>query len=172
MTRLPLRLTRELGKVLLAQKLFGADRRPLAARLELPSAPEDLGDSGPTPNELPDASSLLSENNAPIVWVGATSTIHPRIGQIAREFVARKKTVFLEIDGAALRRRIHEFRPVANLFLVYRCTASQPPTICAPETAVIFAPRSKVSALLASRDFTSVCRLPSLPSLPSRDFAT
>jgi hypothetical protein len=118
MMRLPLRLTRDLSKVLLAQKLFGADRRPLAARVELPSVPEDLSDSGPTPNEVPDVSSLLSDNNAPVVWIGVTSTSHPRVGQIAREFMARKKTVFLEIDGAALRRRIHEFRPVANLFLV------------------------------------------------------
>jgi hypothetical protein len=116
-TRLPLRLTRDLSKVLLAQKLIGADRHPLASRVELPSAPEDPSDSSPSSDELPDVSSLLSENNAPIVWIGATSTSHPRIGQITREFSGRKKTVFLEIDGATLRRRIHEFRPVANLFL-------------------------------------------------------
>jgi hypothetical protein len=118
MRRFPLRLTRDLTRVLLAHQLFGADRRPLASRVELEPAPAEASDPAASANELPDAASLCSENNAPIVWLGATSASHPRIGQIASEFVARNKTVFLEIDGATLRRRIHEFRPVANLFLV------------------------------------------------------
>jgi MoaA/NifB/PqqE/SkfB family radical SAM enzyme len=50
--------------------------------------------------------------------MGAATTSHPRIGQIARELTSRGKTVFIEADGAQLRRRIHEFRPASNLFLV------------------------------------------------------
>lgn len=118
MTRFPLRLGRDLGKVLLAQKLFGAARRPLVARLELPAEEEPARNSAPTSRELPDAAALLASTNAPVVWLSGPATDDPRIGPTARQLAARGRTVFLELDGPALRRRIHEFRPVARLFLV------------------------------------------------------
>jgi hypothetical protein len=37
---------------------------------------------------------------------------------LAREIVNTGRTVFVEMDGTLLRRRIHEFRPVSRLYLV------------------------------------------------------
>jgi MoaA/NifB/PqqE/SkfB family radical SAM enzyme len=54
----------------------------------------------------------------PIVWIGVAEPLkHPEIGQLTRCITGIGRHVFLETDGALLRRRIHEFRPVSRLFL-------------------------------------------------------
>jgi MoaA/NifB/PqqE/SkfB family radical SAM enzyme len=46
--------------------------------------------------------------------------LHPEIGRLARRIVDTNRHVFVQTDGALLRRRIHEFRPVSRLFLTVR----------------------------------------------------
>jgi len=55
---------------------------------------------------------------APVVWIGgAEPLLHPEMGQLTRCIAGIGRHIFLETDGALLRRRIHEFRPVSRLFL-------------------------------------------------------
>jgi MoaA/NifB/PqqE/SkfB family radical SAM enzyme len=48
---------------------------------------------------------------------GSEPLLHPEIGGLARRIVDAGRHVFVTTDGALLRRRIHEFRPVSRLFL-------------------------------------------------------
>src|SRR2546430_8126705 len=61
---------------------------------------------------------LVCNAPAPVVWIGGSEPLlHPEMGQLTRCIAAIGRDVFLETDGALLRRRIHEFRPVSRLFL-------------------------------------------------------
>jgi hypothetical protein len=65
------------------------------------------------------ALSQVRTSPAPVVWIGGDTPLHrARIGHLAREIVDCGRTVFVEMDGTLLRRRIHEFRPVSRLYLV------------------------------------------------------
>jgi hypothetical protein len=127
MMRFPLRLTLDLTRVAIAQKLFGVARRPLALSLDLLKF---SGQSAGVPahrddTSLPDSSRDLQAldavraTSAPIAWIGGNTPLHyPRIGQLTREIIDLGHFVFVEMDGRLLRRRIHEFRPVSRLYLV------------------------------------------------------
>jgi hypothetical protein len=43
--------------------------------------------------------------------------LHPEIGRLARRIVDTNRHVFVQTNGALLRRCLHEFRPVSRLFL-------------------------------------------------------
>ena len=127
MMRFPPQLLWQLSKVRLAQKLFGAARYPWAFRLDLSQLPANVEiapSNGVTSSSevSPRDSQVLSQvhsSSAPIVWLGGDSPLrHARIGHLAREIVDIGRTVFVEMDGTLLRRRIHEFRPVSRLYLV------------------------------------------------------
>jgi MoaA/NifB/PqqE/SkfB family radical SAM enzyme len=125
--RFPLRLSLALTRALTSQKILGTAPRPLILQLNL----ADLSaDSDVQPNDGRDSAvintsrdlhalALVRANAAPIVWIGGDTPLHyPRIGHIARDIINSGRTVFVEMDGLLLRRRIHEFRPVSRLYLV------------------------------------------------------
>jgi hypothetical protein len=127
MMRFPPQLLWKLNKVRIAQKLFGPARYPWAFRLDLSQL---RGRTDVTPQNGVNSSANISSrdsqvlsqvraSSAPIVWIGGDSPLrHARIGHLAREMVDTGRTVFVEMDGTLLRRRIHEFRPVSCLYLV------------------------------------------------------
>jgi pyruvate-formate lyase-activating enzyme len=127
MMRFPPRLLWQLSKVRLAQKLFGSSRYPWALRLDLSQLPANVEIA--LPNGVTSSSEVSSRDSqalsqvrassAPIVWIGGDPPLqHARIGHLAREISNTGRTVFVEMDGTLLRRRIHEFRPVSRLCLV------------------------------------------------------
>jgi len=131
MMRFPPRLLWNLARVRIAQKLFGASRHPWVLCLDLAElrTRNDAAQIDTPPNGIyssPEVSSRDSQalsrvraSSAPVVWIGGDSPLrHARIGHLARDIVNCGRTVFVEMDGILLRRRIHEFRPVSRLFLV------------------------------------------------------
>lgn len=60
--------------------------------------------------------------DAPVCWLSGPGEplAHPSVGKFTRAFQDAGRTVFLETDGTLLRRRIHEFRPDARLYLTVR----------------------------------------------------
>jgi hypothetical protein len=122
MMRFPLRLTLDLTRVVIAQKLFGVARRPLVLPLDLAKLPvstsADSADAADSAGDL-HALGAVRASSAAIVWIGGETPLHyPRIGHLTREIIDLGRTVFVEMDGRLLRRRIHEFRPVSRLYLV------------------------------------------------------
>jgi hypothetical protein len=126
MTRWAPRLTWDLTRVLLAQKLLGASRHPVALHLDLAQYPaHSQVDSADATSSKPDLSrdshalAAVRASDAPLVWIGGDTPLrYPRIGQIAWQIISSGKIVFVEMDGALLRRRIHEFCPESRLYLV------------------------------------------------------
>jgi molybdenum cofactor biosynthesis enzyme MoaA len=63
----------------------------------------------------------LVENPAPVIWIGGSEPLlHSGIGHFMRAIAQSGHCVFLETDGTFLRRRIHEFEPLPELFLTVR----------------------------------------------------
>jgi hypothetical protein len=131
MKRFPPRLLWKLTRVRTSQKLFGAARHPWVLRLDLAelrphtdAAHTDTRSNGIySSSEVSSmdthALSLVRASSAPVVWIGGDAPLqHARIGHLAREIVNCGQTVFIEMDGTLLRRRIHEFRPVSRLYMV------------------------------------------------------
>jgi hypothetical protein len=127
MTRWAPRLTWDLTRILLAQKLLGASRYPVALHLDLAQYPaqSQVDPTAAANNSTPDTSrdahvlAGVRATDAPIVWIGGDAPLrYPRIGQIARQVISSGKIVFVEMDGTLLRRRIHEFCPEPRLYLV------------------------------------------------------
>jgi hypothetical protein len=64
---------------------------------------------------LPPISSLES-----IVWIGGSEPLeHDKLPTYTNELAAADCEVFLQTDGALLRRRIHEFRPTSQFRFVF-----------------------------------------------------
>jgi MoaA/NifB/PqqE/SkfB family radical SAM enzyme len=60
----------------------------------------------------------VRRSSAPVVWIGGPEPLlHPEIGRLAHRIVDTNRHVFVQTNGALLRRRLHEFRPVSRLFL-------------------------------------------------------
>jgi hypothetical protein len=125
MLRVPLRLAADLARARIAQKLRrNAEQFPV-----LPLAPVQQTISvhkGPGENStatIPGTELLATvrKTSAPVVWIGGPEPLlHPEMGQLTRCLSGIGRHVFLETDGALLRRRIHEFRPASRLFLTAR----------------------------------------------------
>jgi hypothetical protein len=65
---------------------------------------------------LPPISSLES-----IVWIGGSEPLeHGEVPSYANELAAAGHEVFLQTDGALLRRRTHEFRPTSRFRFVFK----------------------------------------------------
>jgi MoaA/NifB/PqqE/SkfB family radical SAM enzyme len=61
---------------------------------------------------------VVRRSSAPVVWIGGGEPLlHPEIGRLARRIVDTGRHVFVQTNGALLRCRIHEFRPVSRLIL-------------------------------------------------------
>jgi hypothetical protein len=73
-------------------------------------------------SELPD------RRRAPAAWVtGEGDPLdHPGISRATRELQESRRVVFLETDARHMRRRIHEFRPDARLYLTVRLYGDAP----------------------------------------------
>jgi hypothetical protein len=70
----------------------------------------------------------LMKNSAPVIWIGGSEPLlHAGIGHFVRALAQSGHCIFLETDGAALRRRIHEFQPQPELFLTVRLDSLQSP---------------------------------------------
>lgn len=115
--RFPLGLTADLAIGRARQTLRGPVSHPLILHLPvLAGSPNSA-----TPLASSDCLSAVRASSAPVVWVGGPEPLlHPEIGRLARRIVDAGRHVFVETDGALLRRRIHEFRPVSRLFLTVR----------------------------------------------------
>lgn len=131
MMRFPPRLLWDRTRVRIVQKLFGTERHPWALRLDLAQLRPntDAAHTDTSPNGIDSSSEISSRDSqvlsrvrassAPVVWIGGDAPLqHERIGHLVREIVNCGRTVFVEMDGTLLRRRIHEFRPVPRLYLV------------------------------------------------------
>jgi MoaA/NifB/PqqE/SkfB family radical SAM enzyme len=122
MLRFPLRLTADLARARIAR--FASRDSPAPAVL-LISPVEQLRHSSLESREVSaepktgtELLSFVRGSAAPVVWIaGADPLLHPEIAQLTRCIVGHGQHTFLETDGALLRRRIHEFRPVSRLFL-------------------------------------------------------
>ncbi len=97
---------------------------PLLLLNPMTSAGAGGHDSGKLSFESKPGTELLDRvrrSSAPVVWIGgAEPLLHPEMGQLTRCIAGIGRHVFVETDGALLRRRIHEFRPVSRLFLVFK----------------------------------------------------
>ncbi|HXO61165.1 MAG TPA: radical SAM protein [Candidatus Acidoferrales bacterium] len=127
MMRFPPRLTWDLARVRIAQKLFGSARYPWALRLDLAelrahsevTPPNGVNSSSEVSSRDSRALSRVRASSAPVAWIGGDAPLqHARIGHLARDIVNCGRNIFVEMDGTLLRRRIHEFRPVSRLYLV------------------------------------------------------
>jgi organic radical activating enzyme len=126
--RFPLRLTADLALGLATRILRGAPRHHLILHLSLvpgTTSPERSGDDSPRSSvsdlqllSSDDSLDAVRRSSAPVVWIGgAEPLLHPEIGRLARRIADTNRHVFVQTNGALLRRRLHEFRPVSRLFL-------------------------------------------------------
>lgn len=124
MVRLPARLTSKLAKARVAQIFNSAPPGPLLLCVN-PSEVLHPGSGAPVSREKMRA---LMKNPAPVIWIGGSeSLLHAGIGHFVRAIVQSSHCVFLETDGSALRRRIHEFQPQRELLLTVRLDSLQTP---------------------------------------------
>jgi hypothetical protein len=116
MMRLPARLTAQWAKARVARILKSAAPSPLycvdSAEVLRP------GSDAPVSHEK---MQMLLENPAPVIWIrGSEPLLHPGIGHFVRAVAQSRHFVFLETNGTLLRRRIHEFQPLPQVFLTVR----------------------------------------------------
>lgn len=111
MLRFPLRLTADLAKA-----RFTSGARPI----QFVDAAEILHHGASHPVSHEKIRQLIS-SRCPVVWIGGSEPLeHPGVSHLVRAITQTGHFVFLETDGTFLRRRIHEFQPVARLFLTVR----------------------------------------------------
>ena len=128
MVRLPARLTSKLAKARIAQLFSSAPPGPMVHCVD----PADVLHPGSAAPVSREKMQVLIENPCPVIWIcGSEPLLHSGIGHFVRAIAQSGHYVFLETDGAFLRRRIHEFQPVRELFLVVRLNSLE-----APESAL------------------------------------
>lgn len=67
-------------------------------------------------------------NPAPVIWIGGSEPLdHPGIAHFVRAIAPSGHYIFLETNGALLRRRIHEFQPLPRVFLTVRIDVALTP---------------------------------------------
>jgi hypothetical protein len=122
--RFPARLSGKLAKA----RVAGFFRRARPAHvIDFVDAAEVLHAGSAHPISHERIRSLLV-SPAPILWIGGSEPLeHPGIAHLVRAIVQGGRFVFLETCGTLLRRRIHEFQPVPQLFLTI-CSAGPPPS--------------------------------------------
>ena len=124
MMRLPARLTAKLAKVRVAQV---SDLAPACSLIHCVDPAEVLhpGSDAPVSREK---MQRIIENPSPLIWIGGSEPLlHAGIGHFVRAIAQSNHFVFLETDGTLLRRRIHEFQPLPELFLTVRLDSLQAP---------------------------------------------
>jgi len=122
MVRLPARLTAKLVKFRIAQVFNSA---PAHSLIHCVDAAEVLHPGSDAPVSHEKMQELIA-NPSPVIWIGGSEPLlHPGIGHFARVIAQSGHFVFLETDGTLLRRRIHEFQPLPQLFLTVRLDSLQ-----------------------------------------------
>lgn len=122
MMRFPLRLSAAMARACLARRLGQGD-----ALFQRMDAAEILHASSAHPVEHESLRALLRQESKSIVWIGGGEPLdHAGIAPLVRALTRSGRMVFLETDGVALRRRIHEFQPVANSFFAVRFDDARP----------------------------------------------
>ena len=117
MMRFPLRLTADLVLARIAQKLRPA---PAARLVQFVDAADVLHSDSSHPVSHEKIRDIIG-SRSPVVWIGGSEPLlHPGVAHLVRAITGSGHFVFLETDGALLRRRIHEFQPVSRLFLTVR----------------------------------------------------
>jgi hypothetical protein len=115
--RFPALLSAKLAKARFAGFFRGTSPVPL---VDFVDAAEVLHSGSAHPVSHEKIGSLLG-SPAPILWIGGSEPLeHPGIAHLVRAIVQSGRFVFLETCGTLLRRRIHEFQPVPQLFLIVR----------------------------------------------------
>jgi len=121
--RFPALLSAKLAKARMAGIFRGAQPTPL---VDFVDAAEVLHAGSAHPISHERIRSLLV-SPAPILWIGGREPLdHPGIAHLVRAIVQGGRFVFLETCGTLLRRRIHEFQPVPQLFLTIRSDGPPP----------------------------------------------
>jgi hypothetical protein len=117
MMRFPLRLTADIGIARIKEKLGLASGAP---PVQFVDAAEILHAESSHPVSHEKIREVIS-GRSPVIWIGGSEPLaHPGIAHLVRAITSSGHFVFLETDGTALRRRIHEFQPVERLFLCVR----------------------------------------------------
>ena len=112
--RFPALLSLKLGKARIAQISRGG--RPTRL-VDFVDAREVLHTGSAHPISHERIRGLLG-SPAPVLWIGGSEPLeHPGIAHLVRAIVGSGRFVFLETCGKLVRRRIHEFPPVPQLFL-------------------------------------------------------
>ena len=144
--RFPALLSAKLAKARIAGILRGARSTPL---VDFVDAAEVLHAGSAHPISHERIRSLLA-SPAPILWIGGSEPLeHPGIAHLVRAIVQGGRFVFLETCGTLLRRRIHEFQPVPQLFLTIR--SDGPPPSAGPNLRNPGAFESALEGLRAAR---------------------
>jgi hypothetical protein len=74
-----------------------------------------------TGNESSPSISLGPRLRSPIVWISGSEALdHPGVARLANSLTASVCHVFLETSGAALKPRLHEFRPSSRFYFAVR----------------------------------------------------
>ncbi len=125
--RFPLSLTLSMAGYIVRKKLARAKRFPLVLMLE-PLHACNLTCTGcgrireystTIKEKLTVAECLraVDESGAPIVSIcGGEPMIYPRIGELTRRILQKRRHIYLCTNGMFITRRLHEFRPTSRFF--------------------------------------------------------
>jgi len=114
--RFPLRLTAEITKAKMRRIGRGGADDPLVLRVLAPTA--DVNESSVSQQGDEAVLTQVQARTSPVVWFGGNEPLrYSGMGHLARRVVDCGRMVFVETDGALLRRSVFSFRPVAQLFL-------------------------------------------------------
>src|SRR5215510_14403911 len=117
MMRLPARLIAKLTRARIAQALQASPARSFIQHID---AAEILHSGTAAPVSQEKMQSIL-QSVLLMVWIGGSELlIHPGMGHFVRAIARSGYFVFLETNGTLLRRRIHEFQLLLQVFLVVR----------------------------------------------------
>ncbi|HEX4546664.1 MAG TPA: radical SAM protein [Candidatus Acidoferrum sp.] len=124
MMRFPALLTAKLAKARIKRVFRPAHQGRLLAFAD-PAEILHAGSAHPVSHEkIRDAIG----NPAPVIWVGGGEPLdHPGIAHFIRAIAPSGHYIFLETNGALLRRRIHELQPLPRVFLTVRLDAVRTP---------------------------------------------
>lgn len=118
-----LRLTADLALALCARVLGdGPSRHPILHLSPHSDLPTVAALSSESSDQLGEVSSQCGARVprycSPIIWIGGAEPLdHPDVARFANALVASGRSVFLETSGAALKRRLHEFKPSSRFYL-------------------------------------------------------
>jgi hypothetical protein len=125
--RFPLRLTADLTLALAARAMRTQHGHPLILSVapdgafHFASAFVDARGNAARNRHLERKAAAAGSLRSQIIWIGGSEPLkHPEIARVATALACAGRHVFLQADGALLRRRIHEFQPSSRLFLTFR----------------------------------------------------